>query len=57
MIVDDEGWCSPEPGQSRSDFIKEFRASRPPLTPAEIVKLRAIFRPAIERETRQAEAA
>jgi hypothetical protein len=54
MTVDEDGWCTPGPGQSAEDFIDEFVASRPPLTDTEITMLRAVFRPLVEQ---QAEAA
>jgi hypothetical protein len=50
VIVDEDGWCTPSPGQSAEDFADEFVASRPPLTDAEIAMLRAIFRPVVEAE-------
>lgn len=50
MIVDDEGWCSPAPGQAADDFVAEFVAARPPLTDAEIAMLRAVFRPVVEAD-------
>lgn len=57
MIVDDDGWCSPEPGQDPNEFLDEFVASRPPLTDAEIAQLRAIFRPVLDRTTQPGHAA
>lgn len=51
MITDEDGWCSPAPGQDIDDFIEEFVASRPPLTDSEIAELRTVFRtaaPAVE---------
>jgi hypothetical protein len=44
VIVDEDGWCSPELGESTEDFLNAFVESRSPLTEAEVTKLRAIFR-------------
>lgn len=56
MIVDDDGWMRPSPGQDPDEFLAEFVAARPPLTDTEVVALRAIFRGA-ELRTGAAEAA
>ncbi|MEV7441996.1 hypothetical protein AB0O22_12685 [Streptomyces sp. NPDC091204] len=53
MNVDPDGWCLPSEGQDIADFIKEFVASRPPLTTSEIAELRAIFRPVLAAEVAQ----
>lgn len=45
VMVDADGWCSPEPGEDVEDFLDKFVASRAPLTEQEISALRAIFRP------------
>ena len=49
MIVDDDGWCSPEPGEDPDSFINEFVAARPPLTDAEVANLRVIFRSVVQQ--------
>ncbi|MFJ3094610.1 hypothetical protein [Streptomyces hydrogenans] len=54
MIVADDGWCSPAPGQDPAAFIAEFVASRPPLTETEIANLRAIYRPALVKVAQRA---
>ncbi|WP_338676024.1 hypothetical protein V1460_25915 [Streptomyces sp. SCSIO 30461] len=47
--VDPNGWCSPAAGQDIDAFLAEFVASRAPLTGAEIVELRTVFRPAVAK--------
>jgi hypothetical protein len=43
-LVDEDGWCSPAPGQGLDEFIAEFVASRPALSDGEVAELRAVFR-------------
>lgn len=53
MIVDADGWMSMEPGEDVDDFIGQVVNARPALTDAEIVRLRAIFRPVCQQLHRQ----